>query len=138
MPPVTGPGQRFSHSCRWRMLRVQGSQSQSVVEGVWTMPPPFHGMDPFIEGYDWEDFHSRLIQGISDALVPQVRPRYVVRIEWRVYVEHDPGEPYASIRPDVSVAARVGPADAGGSASAITELIGRPPGQCNDVGSDYG
>jgi uncharacterized protein DUF4058 len=45
------------------------------------MPSPFPGMDPFIEGQRWEDFHTRLIPSLSDALVPLVRPRYVVQVE---------------------------------------------------------
>ena len=67
------------------------------------MPSPFPGMDPFIEGQEWQDFHSRFIQDISDALIPQVRPRYVVRIERRVYVERDVDQPARTIRPDVAV-----------------------------------
>ena len=67
------------------------------------MPSPFPGMDPFIELQEWDDFHARLNIAISDALQPQVSPRYVVRAERRVYVE-SPGEADPSFRrPDVSV-----------------------------------
>ena len=52
------------------------------------MPSPFPGMDPFIEGQDWEDFHQGCIGELSALLVPRVRPRYVVRKERRIYVEH--------------------------------------------------
>lgn len=72
------------------------------------MPSQFPGVDPFIEGQEWEDFHGRFNNRISDALVPRVRPRYIVRIERRVYVEHDVecllampeemGETYLTIR----------------------------------------
>jgi len=48
------------------------------------MPSPFPGMDPFIESRVWKDFHHRLIDNLSDALVPRVRPRHVVRVEERV------------------------------------------------------
>lgn len=51
------------------------------------MPSVFPGMDPFIEGDEWEDFHANIIVGISDALVPFLRPNYLVRIERRVYRE---------------------------------------------------
>src|SRR5260221_652063 len=66
------------------------------------MPSPFPGMDPYLESSMWQDFHNRFNNDISDLLVPQVRPHYVVRIESRVYVEHgrDDGR---SIWPDVSV-----------------------------------
>src|SRR5438132_1446548 len=51
------------------------------------MPSPFPGMDPFIESLRWADFHHSMICVIREALIPRVRPRYVVRIEERVYVE---------------------------------------------------
>lgn len=52
------------------------------------MPSPFPGMDPFIEDQEWQDFHNRFNMVSSDALAPEVEPRYFVRIERRVYVEH--------------------------------------------------
>ena len=67
------------------------------------MPSPFPGMDPFIEGQAWEDFHTRLIADLSDAVVRAVRPRYIVRIEERVYIENEWGDRTESIRPDVIV-----------------------------------
>lgn len=66
------------------------------------MSSPFPGVDPYVEAQDWEDFHSRYIQGISDALVPKVRPRYIVRIERRIYVEHEVGA-IDPIRADVAI-----------------------------------
>src|ERR1051326_5418062 len=67
------------------------------------MPSPFPGMDPFIESQVWEDFHLELISSIRAALIPQVRPRYVVRIEKRIYMEHQPEETVGLIRSDVAV-----------------------------------
>jgi hypothetical protein len=52
------------------------------------MPSPFPGMDPFIEDQEWEDFHSTFNTVIRETLAPGVEPRYIVRIERRVYVEH--------------------------------------------------
>jgi len=37
------------------------------------MPSPFPGMDPFIEGQLWDDFHHAFIEGIRAALMPKVR-----------------------------------------------------------------
>jgi hypothetical protein len=51
------------------------------------MPAPFPGMDPFVEGPDWGDFHTRFITIICDLLVPQIEPRYMARIERRIYVQ---------------------------------------------------
>ncbi|MBI5651237.1 MAG: DUF4058 family protein [Chloroflexi bacterium] len=70
------------------------------------MPSPFPGIDPFIEGQAWADFHARLITEISDLLVPDVRPRYAVRVEERVYIEHHSNGHAHIIRPDVTVLGR--------------------------------
>jgi len=64
------------------------------------MPSPFPGMDPFIEPSGWESFHAAFVIDIADAIVPQVRPRYIVKPERRVYVESDPDDPYRFIRTD--------------------------------------
>jgi hypothetical protein len=45
-------------------------------------------MDPFVEDQEWEDFHSRFNTAISEVLAPGVEPRYIVRVERRIYVEH--------------------------------------------------
>ncbi len=66
------------------------------------MPSFFPGMDPFIEGDDWEDFHSNMISAIQAALVPALRPKYVVRTERRVYVEHPDGSD-VQLQPDVAI-----------------------------------
>jgi hypothetical protein len=72
---------------------------------------------------EWEDFHPELITDIRAVLAPQVRPRYVVRVERRVYLEHAPEAPSPVARPDVLVlqrerrrTAKVG---AGGTAGAV-------------------
>lgn len=51
------------------------------------MPSPFPGMDPFLErGGIWEEFHTRAIVAIADALGPLVRPDYRVSVEQRAYL----------------------------------------------------
>jgi hypothetical protein len=57
-------------------------------------------MDPFIEGQEWEDFHHGIISALQEALVPRVRPHYVVRVEKRVYLEHTPEEQAEFVRSD--------------------------------------
>lgn len=74
------------------------------------MPSPFPGMDPFIEAQKWADFHASLVTAMRDALVPSVRPKYVVDVEQRVYVERDPDDPVVAVRPDATVADMSGPA----------------------------
>jgi len=68
------------------------------------MPSPFPGMDPFIEGDIWQDFHLSIIISIRDLLVPSVRPRYVVRTEERIYLEHEmEGGQSRYIQPDLVI-----------------------------------
>jgi hypothetical protein len=59
-------------------------------------------MDPYLEMDDWSDFHGALIFVFRAQLAPQLRPRYVVRAETRVYLERSWGEP-AQMQPDVSI-----------------------------------
>jgi hypothetical protein len=69
------------------------------------MPSPFSGMDPYLETPDlWPDVHHALINEIRTALNPVLRPRYVARVELRVYVsdEDDPGRDHPRI-PDVRI-----------------------------------
>jgi hypothetical protein len=72
------------------------------------MPSPFPGMDPYLERQEWEDFHTTLNTVIRETLAPRIEPRYVVRVERRVYVE----DPYRGVeefdhfrRSDVAVLA---------------------------------
>ena len=58
------------------------------------MPSPFPGMNPYLEQDDaWHDFHEKLIPAIAEALVAQVRPHYIVKIDEHVYVHEQPPEP---------------------------------------------
>ncbi len=54
------------------------------------MPSPFPGMDPYLENPEfWSEVHNRSIVAISDALSPQLRPKYRVAIEKRTYLSED-------------------------------------------------
>jgi hypothetical protein len=58
------------------------------------MPSPFPGMDPYLEKpSSWPDVHHELISGIRATLTQQLRPRYSVHIEERIYLSgaNDPG-----------------------------------------------
>jgi Protein of unknown function (DUF4058) len=51
------------------------------------MPSPFPGMNPYLERSSvWKDFHDSFIPAIRDAISPQVRPRFVVKIEEHLYI----------------------------------------------------
>lgn len=69
------------------------------------MPSPFPGMDPYLEDPGlWPDVHNSLIVEARASLVRQLRPKYAVRIEERVYVSggDDPGRD--AIIPDIRIA----------------------------------
>ena len=89
------------------------------------MPSPFPGMDPFLEARVWPDFHHRFITILPEHLTPHVRPDYVVRVEERVYLEHESGERPAVIRPDVTVVKSEGwePAAGGPATATVAEPL---------------
>jgi hypothetical protein len=67
------------------------------------MPSPFPGMDPYLEGYLWSDFHHRFATQISDQLADFLKPRYVARLTTRMVKDHiDPAE-LGIFYPDVEV-----------------------------------
>ena len=50
--------------------------------GVAAMPCPFPGINPYLEMQPfWSDFAPRLLAEMGNALLPQLLPRYDVRIE---------------------------------------------------------
>lgn len=57
------------------------------------MPSPFLGMNPYLEQpVFWSEFHNRLIVAISDALTPELRPKYYVAVETRTYTDDETDE----------------------------------------------
>jgi hypothetical protein len=88
------------------------------------MPSPFPGMDPYLEDPGlWPDVHHEIIASIKAVLGAQLRPRYVARIEERVYVSNDSDPGRSVIAPDVHVvASRAGeslPAAPGGEGAVL-------------------
>ncbi|HET7558595.1 MAG TPA: DUF4058 family protein, partial [Limnochordia bacterium] len=72
------------------------------------MPSPFPGMDPFIESQRWEGFHTSLMVELRNALLPLVRPRFIVDVERHVFLGVAPeGRPVA-IKPDVYISETAG------------------------------
>lgn len=68
------------------------------------MPSPFLGMDPYLEAPQlWEDFHHSLAYQVRAQLAPQIRPRYVARVERQVSYDEVVLTQPRVIRPDVSV-----------------------------------
>ncbi len=69
------------------------------------MPSPFPGMNPYFEHPRlWEDFHHSFITYARTVIAPQVGPKYLVRIQERVYLHEPEEDERASLRiPDVTV-----------------------------------
>jgi hypothetical protein len=73
-------------------------------------------MDPFLESQEWEDFHTTLNTVVRESLSSRLEPRYVVRVERRVYVESYPDDIRPSANPSFfrSDAVVLGTAETGG------------------------
>lgn len=67
------------------------------------MPSPFPGMDPWLEGALWPDFHQALATEIRSQLAPRLRPRYVARLAVSVARDVDPETELTVVYPDVEV-----------------------------------
>lgn len=67
------------------------------------MPSPFPGMDPYLEGYLWPDFHHRLASRISVLLAPQLQPKYVARLEISVIEDETFEAEIGVMYPDVEI-----------------------------------
>jgi hypothetical protein len=94
------------------------------------MPSPFPGMDPYLEGSTWMNFHSQICAEIARQLGPKIRPRYLARVTERFFteiiVESDDERRLAL--PDVSVIESVpGPGRGGVGAVGIVEAPVRVP-----------
>jgi Protein of unknown function (DUF4058) len=67
------------------------------------MPSPFPGMNPWFEQEGlWLDFHTKFLTAINERLVGQVRPKYIVLLEQKIYV-HEVSGPRLVGRADVSL-----------------------------------
>ncbi len=69
------------------------------------MPSPFPGMDPYLEGNTWMNFHGQLSAEIARQLTPKLRPRYLALLTERFVVEVPGGLAVttSSLSPDVGV-----------------------------------
>ncbi len=73
------------------------------------MPSPFPGMDPYLEKPSrWPGVHHNFITVAQGLLTSQLRPKYIVRVEERVYIadEYDDPRRRQFRIPDVEVAVR--------------------------------
>lgn len=67
------------------------------------MPSPFPGMDPYLEGYLWPDFHTALAHKIRQLLAPRIQPKYVARLEISVIEDEAFEAEIGVMYPDVEI-----------------------------------
>lgn len=67
------------------------------------MRSPFPGMDPYLEGHLWPDVHQSLANAIKIMLVPEVRPKYLVRTNTYMVVDENMKEDVGIMYPDVEL-----------------------------------
>jgi hypothetical protein len=93
------------------------------------MPSPFPGMNPYLEQDDaWHDFHERLMPALAEALLPQVRPRYIVKLDEHMFIHELPAdERRIAGRSDVSIASTERTSTAGATAVVDAPAICRIP-----------
>ena len=79
------------------------------------MNVPFPGMNPFIEGQEWEDFHTTFNSVLREQLSPRIGPKYATRVERRIYIEEPFDGDGAYLRADAAIV----PADEGGGVATL-------------------
>jgi hypothetical protein len=87
------------------------------------MPCPFPGMDPYLEMQPfWSDFAPTLLAEIRNALLPQLLPRYDVRIEEYLTVTSE-GERLHRVQPDLTISTTDAWRSVIGAAVAVAEPV---------------
>src|SRR5438045_501230 len=66
------------------------------------MKSPFPGMDPYLEAR-WSDVHPTLLSFIKEVLQPSLPAGLRARMEERVILEEETGEPLKGYRSDIAV-----------------------------------
>lgn len=79
--------------------------------------PAFPGMNPYLEGALWPDVHQALATKIRQLLVPQIRPRYVARLELYIVEDTDPEAELGIMYPDIEIVQRT---------PSSTDVVGEP------------
>jgi hypothetical protein len=92
------------------------------------MPSPFPGMDPFLETNPiFQELHTQMLAEMQALLQPQLRPRYVARLERHLSEGSVWDSPQGAIslerkEPDITIASR----SAGRKHAGSTAILARP------------
>jgi Protein of unknown function (DUF4058) len=90
------------------------------------MPSPFPGMNPYLEHPEiWPGVHLLLIAAIAEFLTPQLRPKYAVSVEVRLYETSGDQALLVGI-PDVSVQMTAQSTKSEVSLVAVAEPVAQP------------
>ena len=94
------------------------------------MASPFPGMDPYLEGELWQEFHETLASAIRAQLMPRLAPKYVALLAKRYTLDRPAlgvfnAPPLRVVYPDVRV---VAPASASGAPTPSTMPAPGPGG----------
>ncbi len=86
------------------------------------MPSPFPGVNPYLEQPSaWHDFHYSAIPLMRARLTPQVRPKYIAKVEATLYIRETPEDKRRLIgRADLTVSTRH---DSPAADSATTTIV---------------
>ena len=89
------------------------------------MPSPFPGMDPYLEHPEiWPGVHLLLVAALAESLSPQLRPKYAVSVEVRMYETSGAQSLLVGI-PDVSIQR----SDRDTDGQAVPVAVSTPPSQ---------
>src|SRR3954463_8776789 len=92
------------------------------------MPSPFAGMDPYLEANPiFQELHTQMLAEMQASLQPQLRPKYVARLERHLSEgsvwDAPPGTVTLELKePDVTVVSR----SAGQTHTGSTALLAQP------------
>jgi hypothetical protein len=111
------------------------------------VPSPFPGMDPYLEHSTlWPGVHNGLIAALQLSLAPQLRPRYYVALEERLYIT-EPDQRVFVGRPDLAVVgqspAETAPKPSLSASSVLTVQVPLPDEvretylEVRETGTDY-
>ena len=67
------------------------------------MLSPFPGMDPYLEGSIWPDFHNTLAIYIKAQLIPQISPKYLVQTVIYTVTDTEMSKDIGIMYPDISI-----------------------------------
>jgi hypothetical protein len=87
------------------------------------MPSAFPGINPHLEQEDvWHDFHERFIPAAAEALLPQVLPDYIVKIDQHAYIHELPASERRFVgRPDIAIGNQRGASAEGDLATTVAD-----------------